>query len=362
LVEPVNGDAVRLEIGCSAQTIRGLARDHAHGVNPPLRRCGDRVESQERSSWHDDLASPLLCQLHEFRSRQEGAGREHHHLLSGFQHRPADFFEDAGRRAFHGEIAMIGKRRRFHQRAVDPLGSEPSLALVAVARCGAGERQPRQPFGELAGNRAPDRAKPCNRDAGRAHDRVSVVMTGASTRRYGLSQGWQGKANRSEVYSNSISPLISWESPIPAIVTVALAGNFSLPLSLPSARLLRTAFSISRWALTPSVLRNFLMLPLSTSSFMTTLPALLPRSLMLAWCFAPKLDKCSDFVPSSRPTSEISAADVSLHTSPGRRTQGNCKVVEKRAAPITALPSVRLCRHRQDHARQAHRRGNRRQG
>src|SRR5216684_1553055 len=69
-------------------------------------------------------------------------------------------------------------------------------------------------------------------------------------------------------HSSSISPLTSCERPIPPSVTVALAGNRSLPLSLPSAKAWRTAFSISRWALTPSVLRNFRMLVLNTSSFM----------------------------------------------------------------------------------------------
>src|SRR6476659_4044631 len=77
-----------------------------------------------------------------------------------------------------------------------------------------------------------------------------------------------GDAGGGADHSNSISPLISCENPIPASVTVAWAGNFSFPLSLPSARAWRTAFSISRWAVTPSVLRNLRMLVLKTSSFM----------------------------------------------------------------------------------------------
>ena len=52
------------------------------------------------------------------------------------------------------------------------------------------------------------------------------------------------------------------------MVITACAESFSLPLSLPSASACRTAFSISRWPLTPSVLRNFRMLVLNTSSFM----------------------------------------------------------------------------------------------
>src|SRR5215831_951810 len=71
-------------------------------------------------------------------------------------------------------------------------------------------------------------------------------------------------------YPSSISPLISWEKPMPPSVTVARAGKVSLPLSRPSTRAWRTAFSISRWAVTPSALRNFRMLALKTSSFMAT--------------------------------------------------------------------------------------------
>src|SRR5215471_12701876 len=67
--------------------------------------------------------------------------------------------------------------------------------------------------------------------------------------------------------SRSISPLISSERPIPPSVTVASAGSLSFPLSLPSAKPWRTAFSISRWAVTPNLLRNLRMLVLKTSSF-----------------------------------------------------------------------------------------------
>ena len=49
-------------------------------------------------------------------------------------------------------------------------------------------------------------------------------------------------------YPSSISPLISWEKLVPPSVTVARAGKVSLPLSRPSARAWRTAFSISRFA------------------------------------------------------------------------------------------------------------------
>src|SRR5262249_37777332 len=55
---------------------------------------------------------------------------------------------------------------------------------------------------------------------------------------------------------------------MPPTVTVAVAANFSLPFSFPCAKAWRTAFSISRWALTPNILRNLRMLALKISSFM----------------------------------------------------------------------------------------------
>src|SRR5262245_59841288 len=78
------------------------------------------------------------------------------------------------------------------------------------------------------------------------------------------------------LYPSSISPLIScFSSTVPRVI-VAVAASFSLPLSRPSDNAWRTAFSISRWAPTPSVLRNLRMLALKTSSFIDRL--LLPRT------------------------------------------------------------------------------------
>src|SRR5262249_35450723 len=80
-------------------------------------------------------------------------------------------------------------------------------------------------------------------------------------------------------HSSSISPLISCEKAIPPSVTVALAGNFSLPLSLPSATAWRPPFSISRWPPPPSFLRNLRFLPLNPFSFM------IPSAALLSACF-----------------------------------------------------------------------------
>src|SRR5262249_10820554 len=70
------------------------------------------------------------------------------------------------------------------------------------------------------------------------------------------------------VYSSSIVALISCVNSSAPIVIVALVGSFSSPLRRPSASAWRTAFSISRWAPTPRVLRNLRKLPFKVSSFM----------------------------------------------------------------------------------------------
>src|SRR5215475_5010401 len=106
-------------------------------------------------------------------------------------------------------------------------------------------------------------------------------------------------------YPSSISPLISWEKPMPPSVTVARAGKVSLPLSRPSTRAWRTAFSISRWAVTPSALRNFRMLALKTSSFMATsfapVPAgTIPACPVLAYPVVSRLDRHHQPLPAWR--------------------------------------------------------------
>src|SRR5262249_30683839 len=134
------------------------------------------------------------------------------------------------------------------------------------------------------GGRAPARGpRPRERPGGPRHAGVSRPVRQERDREVGRADqgqrrdgGLTGRERRhadpidGAPHSSSISPLISCEKAIPPSVTVALAGNFSLPLSLPSAKAWRTAFSSSRWALTRSVLRNWRMLPLNTSSFRIT--------------------------------------------------------------------------------------------
>src|SRR5258708_9024512 len=63
-------------------------------------------------------------------------------------------------------------------------------------------------------------------------------------------------ALRRRRYSSSISPSISCLRATPDKVRVTLALRVSLPLSLPALTASRTAFSISRWEVTPTAFRN----------------------------------------------------------------------------------------------------------
>jgi hypothetical protein len=69
------------------------------------------------------------------------------------------------------------------------------------------------------------------------------------------------------LHSSSISPLISCERAIRERHR-RFGRKLLIAFELAVGERLRTAFSISRWALTPSVLRNFRILALKTSSFM----------------------------------------------------------------------------------------------
>src|ERR1700730_15250051 len=58
---------------------------------------------------------------------------------------------------------------------------------------------------------------------------------------------------------------------MPPTVTTAFAGRRGLSFNCPFATASRTAFSISRWAVTPNVLRNLRKLLLRASSSMVAL-------------------------------------------------------------------------------------------
>src|ERR1700724_1667434 len=62
---------------------------------------------------------------------------------------------------------------------------------------------------------------------------------------------------------------------MPPTVTTAFAGRRGLSFNCPFATASRTAFSISRWAVTPNVLRNLRTLLLRASSSMVALSWLL---------------------------------------------------------------------------------------
>lgn len=82
---------------------------------------------------------------------------------------------------------------------------------------------------------------------------------------------WRRDTGQGPSYWSLIMPSKVVTSLMLPTSSVTLAGNDSVPLMLPSAMALLTAFSISFWELTPTILRNFRMLMLKVSSSMIAL-------------------------------------------------------------------------------------------
>ncbi len=175
LVDPLDRNAVGLEIGRTGQAARRLASDHAHRIDPPFGSRSHGIEPKEGAGRHDDLPSPRFRELDQVGSRQQSTRRQHHDLLSRFEHRAANPLQHCSGRAFDGELGMRRKLLRLDQAARDPLGVEPGLRLCAVARGCTGKRQPRYAVGQPARKHAPDGAEAGNRDAGDLHGRASDI-------------------------------------------------------------------------------------------------------------------------------------------------------------------------------------------
>src|SRR5215831_557534 len=104
------------------------------------------------------------------------------------------------------------------------------------------------------------------RDCCADHDRPHRIPC---AQRNGISFGGDDLAKSlARAHPNSRSLSISNLRLMPPIVTTAFAGRLGLSFSCPFETASRTAFSISRWAVTPNVLRNFRTLVLRASSSM----------------------------------------------------------------------------------------------
>ena len=110
-----------------------------------FRRRRDRIEADQRAGRHDDAAAVRLGEVDQVRPRQQRAAAQHHHLLAGFEHRPADAFEQRGRRAFDREVGVRRQVFERHDRARDALRARarpapwrrraPRRTTVPARRC-----------------------------------------------------------------------------------------------------------------------------------------------------------------------------------------------------------------------------------
>ncbi len=125
----------------------------------------DRIEPEQRSGRHDDLAAALL------RQRNQVGPLEETPALSTITVLPASSigrqmsFEHRRWRAFDREVGVARKFLELHQRTGDALRVEPGLRLGAVPGGRAGEREARDAVGELAREHAADGAEAGDGDA-----------------------------------------------------------------------------------------------------------------------------------------------------------------------------------------------------
>ena len=124
-----------------------------------------RIEADQRAGRHDDLATFRAGEIDQIGARQQRAGAQHHHLLAGVEHRPADLVEDRGRRAFDREIGVIGQFIERDQRNGNAFAIEPGLRLGAIPRRDARQHETRYPLRQLARHGFADLAQPGNGNA-----------------------------------------------------------------------------------------------------------------------------------------------------------------------------------------------------
>ena len=104
-------------------------------------------------------------QIDQIGTRQQRTGAEHHDLLAGAQHRPADLVEDISRRAFDNEVGVVGQFIERDQRTGDAFAIEPGLCLLAIPRRDRRKREAWQPLRQLARHGLADLPQPGNGDA-----------------------------------------------------------------------------------------------------------------------------------------------------------------------------------------------------
>ena len=140
---PLHGNPVLDEIRRAGETSGRLARDHLNRMDGTFGSSRDRIEADQGAGRHDDLAAMCPGEIDQIGTGQQRTGAEHHDLLAGGQHRPADLIEDISRRTLDNEVGVSGQFVQRNQRTGDSFPIEPGLRLrrslvVIAARASPG--------------------------------------------------------------------------------------------------------------------------------------------------------------------------------------------------------------------------------
>ena len=180
-IQSVERDPVGDQIGRAGKAIGRFARHHLHRTYRAFGGGRDRVETDQRAGRHDDLAASRASEFDEIGARQQGAGAQHHDLLAGAQHWPADLIEDRSRRAFDHKVRMIGHRLKRDQRTANAFAVEPGLRLGMIPCRDARQRKTRQTLRQLARHGLADLAQPGNGYASRWQIVAPVIVASSNT-------------------------------------------------------------------------------------------------------------------------------------------------------------------------------------
>ena len=100
-------DAIFNDIRRAGEPQDRLSRHHPDRLDFPDRRCGHRVQADQRAGRNHDLTAIMFCKLDKVLVVQQGARAENDRGLSAFDERSNDRPHELARRAFDDDVGGV---------------------------------------------------------------------------------------------------------------------------------------------------------------------------------------------------------------------------------------------------------------